>query len=119
MTTEKVISIAKVTSTITGVVAVVGIMWGIFRFIDTANRTAQQSREMAQKIDSLAQKIDGVAMQGYRLARMLSDIDVKLAEQGDKDAKYQRSYIQYVRNNTKTAEELFKYLEGLDLEKKN
>jgi len=119
MTTEKVISITKITGTITGIVAVVGIMWGVFRFVDTANRTAQQSQKLSTKIDSLSQKIDGVAMQGYRLARMIQEMNVQFAEQCEKDAKYQRSYIEYVRNNTKTAEELFKYLEGLDLEKKN
>jgi len=119
MTTEKVITITKITSTITGIVAVVGIMWGIFRFIDTANHTADQSRALSEKIDSLADKLDGVAMQGFRLARMLQEIDIKIAEQETNNEKYHRSYIQYVRNNTKTAEELFKYLEGLDLEKKN
>jgi len=46
MTTEKVISITKITGTITGIVAVVGIMWGVFSFVDTENRKAQQSQKL-------------------------------------------------------------------------
>lgn len=113
-------AVAKIIGYVAALGVVTGMLWGAFKFIDAANRTAGQIKDVTVKVDSLAQKIDGIASQGYRLSRMIQGLNEDMIETGEQNEKYHKSYIRYVKDNTKTSQELFKYIEGLDLEvKKN
>ena len=113
-------SVTKIIGYVASFGIVTGMLWGAYKFIDTSNKTAGQLKEVVTKVDSLSRKIDGISMQGYRLSRMMQDLNVEMALTGEQNERYHKSYIQYVKDNTKTSQELFKYIEGLDLEvKKN
>ena len=113
-------SVAKIIGYVAALGVVTGMLWGAFKFVNTSNQTAAQYKEVTVKVDSLVRKIDGIASQGVELSKMIQGLNEQMIEEGRKDERYHKSYIQYIKDNTKTSQELFKYIEGLDLEvKKN
>lgn len=115
--TEKALNISKIASYITGTFAALGILWGVFKFVNTVNENNCAVEEITVKIDSLYSKIDDISVQGHRLTRSISDlqsdiIDLKIALNNT-----QKSYSRYLmRDNTLTKEEFYKYMEGLTIE---
>lgn len=117
---KTLLSVTKIIGYLASFGIVTGMLWGAYKFVDTSNDTASQLKDVVLKVDSLSRKIDGISMQGDKLSGMMQDLNVEMAQTGEQNERYHKSYIQYVKDNTKTSQELFKYIEGLDLEvKKN
>lgn len=115
---EKVIVISKITSYITGTFAALGILWGVFRFVNTTNENNCAVSEMSVKIDSLYQRFDGVASHSYRLGKSIQELQLEMVELTGSLDKTQKSYARYLmRDNSLTKEEFYKYMDGLTIEK--
>jgi hypothetical protein len=115
---EKVIAISKIASYITGTFAALGILWGVFNFVNTTNENNCAVSEMSIKIDSLYNKLDGVAIHSYRLGRSIGELQIDIVQLSESLDKTQKSYARYLmRDNTLTKEEFYKYMDGLTVEK--
>jgi hypothetical protein len=115
---EKVIAISKIASYITGTFAALGILWGVFRFVNTTNENNCAVQDMSVKIDSLYQRFDGVASQAYRLGFSIQELQLEMIELTGSLDKTQKSYARYLmRDNSLTKEEFYKYMDGLTIEK--
>ena len=115
---EKVIAISKIASYITGTFAALGILWGVFNFVNTTNENNCAVSEMSIKIDSLYQRFDGVATHSYRLGRSIGELQLDIVKLSESLDKTQKSYARYLmRDNTLTKEEFYKYMDGLTVEK--
>jgi len=115
---EKVIAISKIASYITGTFAALGILWGVFRFVNTTNENNCAVQDMSVKIDSLFQKFDGVATHSYRLGKGIDKLQLDIVKLSESLDKTQKSYARYLmRDNTLTKEEFYKYMDGITVEK--
>ena len=115
---EKVIVISKITSYITGTFAALGILWGVFRFVNTTNENNCAVEEMSVKIDSLYRRFDGVATHSYRLGRSIHDLQLDIVQLSEALNNTQKSYARYLmRDNTLTKAEFYEYMNGLTIEK--
>lgn len=113
-------TIKNVAGYITASGVIIVMMWNTFKFIDSANKTSDQIKILSLKVDTLTNAINNVSTQGVRLGRMIIELNQEVSDEAVQSQKYHQSYIKYVRDNTKTSQELFRYIEGLDLEvKKN
>lgn len=115
---EKILSISKIASYITGTFAALGILWGVFRFVNTTNENNCAVDEMSVKIDSLYQRFDGVASHSYRIGKSIGELQLEIVGLTQSLDKTQKSYARYLmRDNTLTKEEFYEYMNGLTVEK--
>jgi hypothetical protein len=115
---EKILSISKIASYITGTFAALGILWGVFRFVDTTNENNCAVDEMSVKIDSLYPRFDGVASHSYRIGKSIGELQLEIVGLTQSLDKTQKSYARYLmRDNTLTKEEFYEYMNGLTVEK--
>lgn len=115
---EKVLTISKVASYITGTFAALGILWGVFKFVNTTNENNCAVVEISSKIDSLYKRFDSVSMNSYRLGRSIYDLQIDIVQLSEALDNTQKSYARYLmRDNTLTKAEFYEYMNGLTIEK--
>ena len=122
---EKLISIFTFCKTyLLTAVTIGGILWAAFKFVDAASDNISQtvilSSEMKEMNDSLTQQIKNLATQQQAMVNALQDVSLQIGDINAANDAWHRSYVQFVKENSKTTNDLFRYLEGLDLSlKKN
>ena len=115
--TQQVLNISKIASYITGTFAALGILWGVFKFVNTVNENNCAVDELSVKIDSLYNRFDGVATHSYRIGRSIGDLQLDIVQLTQALDKTQKSYARYLmRDNTLTKEEFYEYMEGVTVE---
>ena len=100
--------IAKVMGGVMLTTAFVGLLFKVFSFIQVHDNTAREVVELKQE------QREGFDMMGtaiQALTQKVEDIDKKQADRDKRQEAHLNSYINYVRNNTKTMEEGFMYLQ--------
>jgi hypothetical protein len=115
----KTIPFAKIFSFITGGAAVIGVLFGIFKFIDSANRTTKAVTEQTEKIELLR---EAVTRQDTTIENLRNGILVITGEVNALSGSLtntQKSYTRYLlRDNTLTKEEFYEYMRGIEVKKK-
>jgi len=101
-----------------GVVFAAGaIFFGVFKFVEQGNRTADEVKSMK---DTVTIGLQNVNSQLNRININVLSLQDKVENQSRNINILQKSYIDYVRKNTKDTEELWNYLKDfMDTEKKN
>ncbi len=110
--------LAQIFGMITGGAAVLGLLFGIFRFINSANSTTEAVKEQTRRIENLYQVVTSQDTVISRISHDVKDLksDFNSMEEGLKST--QKSYSRYLlRDNTLTKEEFYQYMEGLDVKK--
>jgi hypothetical protein len=105
-------------------VTIGGLLWGVFKFVNAATKNIEQTQilsiEMREMNDSLSQQIKNIATQQEAMVNALQDVSLQISDINSANDAWHNSYVQFVRENSKTTNDLFRYLEGLDLSlKKN
>ena len=122
---EKLISIFTFCKTyLLTAVTIGGILWAAFKFVDATSDNIGQTGIIASKMnqmnDSLTQQIKNLATQQQAMVNALQDVSLQIGDINAANDAWHRSYVQFVKENSKTTNDLFRYLEGLDLSlKKN
>ena len=116
-TAKSALSTGKV---IMEVMAMIGVLWGAFKFIDQGNKNTTDTKEIKQSLVELKEDFrtlrDTNAVQHSRIMGSIGETQSQISEVKENNAKWNKSYLQYVKDNTKSSEQLYKYIEGLNLE---
>lgn len=101
-----------------GVVFAAGVVFfGVFKFVEQGNKTAQEVKSMK---DTIIIGFDKVNSQLGNININVLNLQDQVGTQSRNINILQKSYIDYVRKNTKDTEELWNYLKDfMDTEKKN
>lgn len=101
-------------------IAAGGILWGAFEFVKATTASIESTKHLSVKLDSLNLQMQIFTTQQQAVVNALNDVTQQIGDINADNNKWHRSYVQFVKDNTKTSQELFRYIEGLDLaEKKN
>ena len=115
---EKILNISKIASYITGTAAAIGVLWGVFKFVNTTNQNNCAVQEMSIKIDSLYSKVNNTYAQSDRLNRSLQELQLDIVGLDMSLDRTQKSYAKYLMHDkTLTKEEFYQYMDGLTVEK--
>jgi hypothetical protein len=100
-------------------VAIGGILWASFKFVNATTENISQTvilaSEMKEMNESLTRQIENLATQQQCMVNSLQDVSLQIGEINSANDAWHRSYTLFVRENSKTTNDLFRYLEGLDL----
>jgi hypothetical protein len=115
---EKLTYISKIAGMVTGVSAAIIIIWKVGTFVDNSKKALDigyQSIENQNAIIKEQQK------QAGKINDLQETIDIFYndfkAEQIEAN-RWRKSYLQFVLDNTKSSDRLFRYIQGLNLENK-
>ena len=115
--TGQVLNISKIASYITGTAAAIGVLWGIFRFVETTKKSNNAIQEITVKVDSLYRRFDNVSTNSYRLDKSINELQIDIVNLRGAIDRTQKSYARYlIHDNTLTKEEFYKYMDGLTIE---
>ena len=112
-------------STITAVFSALVVLYGVFKFVSNGNETTATSKEIKKALTEITSEIEVIKQNqmagNSRLTSSILDVNIQIQTVRDENRKWHKSYLQFVKDNTKSSEMLFKYLEGLNLDevKKN
>ena len=116
--TGQALNISKIASYITGTAAAIGVLWGVFKFVNTTNQNNCAVQEMSIKIDSLYSKVNNTYAQSDRLNRSLQELQLDIVGLDMSLDRTQKSYAKYLMHDkTLTKEEFYQYMDGLTVEK--
>lgn len=107
-------------STVTAFFSAGVVLFGAFTFISQGNQTAKSTRELKEVVNELNNAIEifqeNNAAEHSRIIKSLQETQEQVMDVKDNTNKWHRSYLQYVKDNTKSSDQLFRYLQGLNLE---
>jgi hypothetical protein len=101
------------------IVAIGGILWASFKFVNATTENISQTvilaSEMKEMNESLTRQIENLATQQQCMVNSLQDVSLQISDINSANNAWHTSYTLFVRENSKTTNDLFRYLEGLDL----
>ena len=100
--------IVKVMGGVMLTTAFVGLLFKVFSFIQVHDNTAREVVELKQE---QREGFDMMSMAIQELTQKVGDIDKRQADRDRRQEAHLNSYINYVKNNAKTMEEGFMYLQ--------
>jgi hypothetical protein len=115
----KAIPFGKIFGYFSGGIAVIGFLFGVFRFIESANRNTDAVRQQTERIETLTRAVvrQDTSLQNFREEFLVLKEDISGIRGSLQNT--QKSYTRYLlRDNTLTKEEFYEYMEGLEVKKK-
>jgi len=115
----KTIQFGKLFGFFSGGLAVVGFLFGVFRFIETSNRNTEAVKQQTERIESLTRAVIRQDTSITNLRDQFLVLKGDIFDLGGSLKSTQKSYTRYLlRDNTLTKQEFYEYMEGMDVKKK-
>lgn len=108
------------TSTITAIFSSAVVLFGVFTFISQSNQAASSVKDLKDAVGKLNVTIETMQKrseaESAEVKGRLADTFEQLVDLKTNTDKWHRSYLQYIKDNTRSSEELFRYIQGLNLQ---
>ena len=114
------LKIKEVASLITAATVVIGVLFGVFKFMDRTTTTHEALAEIKVQQETVLDSIASLSRQVSDLTLEVEGVKDNMMLMGNAYDGLKNSYIMYVKNNTSATEKFLEYMSPiLDYVKKN